>query len=79
MYILEGRTAYDGDRPYHTSGGCSSMGHAWAASAGAEVAEAVNQMRGECDKRQVKIPPKTAIIANEGAGPNTNTTILRKQ
>jgi len=78
-YILEGRTAYDGDRPYHTSGGRSSMGHAWAASAGAEVAEAVSQMRGECGKRQVKMPPKTAVIANEGAGLNTNTTILRKQ
>ena len=77
-YILDGRTAYDGDRPFHTSGGRSSMGHAWAASAGAEVAEAVCQMRGECGKRQVIIPPKIAVIANEGAGPNTNTTILRK-
>lgn len=77
-YILEGRTAFDGDRPFHTSGGRCSMGHAWAASAGAEVAEAVMQMRGECGERQVKIPPKTAIIANEGAGPNTQTTILRK-
>lgn len=77
-YILEGRTAFDGDRNFHTSGGRSSMGHAWAASAGAEVAEAVMQMRGECGERQIKNPPKTALIANEGAGPNTQATVLRK-
>lgn len=77
-YILEGRTAYDGDRPFHTSGGRSSMGHAWSASAGAEVAEAVAQMRGECGARQVKVPVRTAVIMNEGAGPNANCTVLKK-
>ncbi|MDL2220115.1 thiolase family protein [Eubacteriales bacterium OttesenSCG-928-N14] len=77
-YILEGRTAYDGDRPFHTSGGRSSMGHAWSASAGAEVAEAVAQMRGECGQRQVKVPVKTAVVMNEGAGPNANVTVLKK-
>lgn len=77
-YILEGRTAYDGDRPFHTSGGRHSMGHAWAASAGAEVCEAVMQMREEGGKRQVKVTPKIAVISSEGAGPNTNAIILRK-
>lgn len=77
-YILEGRTAYDGDRPFHTSGGRCSMGHAWAASAGAEVAEAVMQIRGEGGNRQTKVPVRTAMIMNEGAGPNVNITLLRK-
>lgn len=77
-YIVQGRTAYDGDRPYHTSGGRCSMGHAWSASAGAEVAEAVMQLRGEGGKRQVKVPIRTAMVMNEGAGPNSNATILRK-
>ena len=77
-YILEGRTAYDGDRHFHTSGGRSSMGHAWSASAGAEVAEAVMQMRGECGARQIENAPKTAMVMNEGAGPNTQVTILKK-
>lgn len=78
QYILEGRTAWDGDRPFHTSGGRSSMGHAWSASAGAEVAEAVIQMRGEAGARQTKVPVQCAMIMNEGAGPNVNVTILKK-
>lgn len=77
-YILEGRTAFDGDRIFHTSGGRSSMGHAWAASAGAEVAEAVIQMRGEAGARQANHPINSAMIMNEGAGPNVNVTILKK-
>ena len=77
-YIIEGRTAYDGERPYHTSGGRSSLGHAWAASAALEVGEAVRQMRGEAGERQIKNPPKTALIHNEGAGPNVQATILQK-
>ena len=45
--IMEGRTAVTGDKPINTSGGRTAMGHAYAASVGAEIAEAVWQMRGD--------------------------------
>jgi len=31
-YVIEGRTAYDGDKPINTNGGRTSFGHAHAAS-----------------------------------------------
>ena len=77
--IIEGRTAFDGDKPISTTGGRTSLGHAWAASAGAEITEAVRQMRGECDKRQIKPEPELCVVHNWGHGPHCNISVLRRR
>ena len=75
--IIEGRTAFDGDKPLSTSGGRTTMGHAWAASAGAEITEGVRQMRGLCGARQIKPIPEVSVIYNVGHGTHTNVCVLR--
>jgi acetyl-CoA C-acetyltransferase len=75
--IIEGRTAFDGDKPISTTGGRSSMGHAWSASAGAEITEAVRQMRGLCGARQIKPTPEVRVIHNLGHGIHVNVSVLR--
>jgi acetyl-CoA C-acetyltransferase len=75
--IQEGRTAFDGDRPLGTSGGRTSMGHAFSASAGAEIAEAVWQMRGANGDRQIKPAPEVSVVENVGHGMTTCVTVLR--
>ena len=77
--IIEGRTSFDGDKPISTTGGRTSMGHAWAASAGAEIVEAVRQMRGECDNRQIKPFPRVSVIQNYGHGIHVNVSVLKSQ
>jgi len=76
--ILDGRTGYDGDRPLSTSGGRPSLGHAWSASAGAEIAEAVWQMREQAGARQVKPTPEVSVIHNLGHGIHANVSVLRQ-
>jgi acetyl-CoA C-acetyltransferase len=75
--IIDGETAFDGDKPISTTGGRTSMGHAWSASAGAEIAEAVRQMRGECGERQIKPAPEVSVIHNIGHGIHINVSVLR--
>jgi len=75
--IMEGRTAFDGDRPLSTTGGRTVMGHAWSASAGAEIAEAVRQMRGLCGTRQIKPVPEVSVIHNIGHGAHCSVCVLR--
>jgi acetyl-CoA C-acetyltransferase len=77
--ILDGRTRFDGDKPISTTGGRSTMGHAWAASGGAEIAEAVRQMRGLCGLRQIKPFPEVCVVHNNGMGMHTNVVVLRNQ
>ena len=76
-YIIEGRTAFDGDKPINTNGGRTSFGHAHGASGLADVYEAVKQMRGECGERQVKKLPRTTMLRGFGGGQNVNATIIR--
>ena len=81
-YAIEGRTAYDGDRPINTNGGRTSFGHAHAASGLADLYEAVNQLRGNCGKHQVKTNggkdlPKTAMLRGFGGAQNVTATIIR--
>jgi len=76
-YILDGRTAYDGDKPINTNGGRTSFGHAHAASGVADIYEAVNQMRGLCGERQVKKLPRTVMLRGFGGGQNLASIILR--
>jgi acetyl-CoA C-acetyltransferase len=65
-YAEEGRLRFDGDKPMSTHGGRHAFGHAWAASAGSDTYEAVKQIRGEAGARQIKNPPKTAVIHTHG-------------
>ena len=65
-YAEEGRLRFDGDRPMSTHGGRHAFGHAWAASAGSDTYEAVKQIRGLADRRQINPAPKTAVIHTHG-------------
>lgn len=76
-YVMEGRTAFDGDRPINTNGGRTSYGHAFGASGAADVYEAVKQMRGQAGDHQVKKLPRTAMLRGFGGGQNVRVSILR--
>lgn len=75
--VLDGRTAFDGDKPLSTGGGRSSLGHSWAAAAGADIAEAVWQMRGQAGPRQIKKIPEVTALVSHGHGGNCNVAVLR--
>ncbi|MFC2024389.1 thiolase family protein, partial [Chloroflexota bacterium] len=75
--VIEGRTAFDGDKPLNTTGGRTQMGHAWSASAGAEITEAVRQMRGLCGARQIKPVPQVSVVHNIGHGVHCSVCVLR--
>ena len=75
-YALEGRTAFDGDRPINTNGGRTN-GHAWAASGLCDHYEAVMQMRGQFGDHQLKKVPKTTLLRGFGGTQNATATILR--
>lgn len=76
--IIEGRTAFDGDKPINTHGGCPSMGNAYGISGIVEIGEAVLQMKGECGERQIR-PPKIAVAHNMGGGPSYGVTVLERR
>lgn len=76
-YFIDGRTTFDGDRPINTNGGRTSFGHAHAASGLADVYEAVMQMRGLAEGRQVKKRPRTTLLRGYGGGQNFASIILR--
>jgi acetyl-CoA C-acetyltransferase len=76
--FLEGRTLYTGDKPMNTSGGRHGKGHAFAASAGASIYEAVKQMRGEATGRQIKEPPGVSVVHNHGYGMHTAVSVLKR-
>ena len=76
-YVMDGRIAYDGDKPMNTNGGRTSYGHAFAASGMADVFEAVTQMRGEAGERQVKKLPKYAFLRGFGGAQNVRCIILK--
>lgn len=76
-YVLEGRTAFDGDRPINTNGGRCQFGHAHGASGVIDHCEAVKQMRGEMGPTQVKKPVKYAMLRGLGGAQNLACTILK--
>ncbi|MCF0134492.1 MAG: thiolase family protein [Blautia sp.] len=76
-YVLDGRIAYDGDKPLNTNGGRTSYGHAFGASGMADVFEAVTQMRGEAGERQVKKMPKYTFLRGFGGSQNVRCIILK--
>ncbi len=77
-YAMEGRMAYDGDRPVNTSGGRCHYGHAHGTSGLADVFEAVQQLRGNMGPTQIKGNPEFAMLRGFGGGQNVVCTILQK-
>ena len=76
-YALEGRMAFDGDRPVQTNGGRCQYGHAHGTSGLHDIYEAVKQMRGEMGPTQVKKPVKHAMLRGYGGGQNFICAILK--
>ncbi len=76
--VMEGRTLYTGDKPLNLSGGRHGKGHAFAASAGASMYEAVKQMRGEAKGRQIKDEPEVSVVHNHGYGMHSAVTVLKR-
>ena len=78
-YMMEGRAAFDGDRPVQPHGGRCQYGHASAASGLHDIYEAVLQMRGERGATQVKNPVNRTMIRGFGGGQNVLCIILEKK
>ena len=78
-YMLEGKTTFDSDHPFNTSGGRTQAGHCRAPAFNIEVAEAVYQMRGENGDRQMANIPKTTVVAGGGSGVATSCVVLRNE
>ncbi|MEQ8236485.1 MAG: thiolase family protein [Syntrophomonadaceae bacterium] len=76
-YAREGRLRFDGDRPMHTHGGRHAFGHAWAASAGSDIMEAMKQIRGEAGPKQIKTPPEFCLVHNHGYAMISSVMILK--
>jgi acetyl-CoA C-acetyltransferase len=78
-YVLEGRIAYDGDKPMNTNGGRTSYGHAFGASGMADIFKAVTQMRGDAGERQIKKLPKRTFLRGCGGAQNVRAIILESK
>ena len=77
QYIIDGRTAFDGDKPIQTFGGECFFGNAFEASPFMDMIEPIEQMWGRCGARQIKKPPKCALITTQGGGWNKGAVVLR--
>lgn len=77
QYAIDGRCAFDGDKPINPNGGRCNFGHAHGASGLADIFEAVMQMRGEAGATQVKKTPETTLLRGFGGGQNIRVQILR--
>ncbi len=78
-YMREGRMSRDGDRPVNTEGGRTQVGHPFGASFGIEITEAVKQMRGEADARQITDHEvRKSLIYGGGSGINCGAMLLSK-
>lgn len=76
-YAIEGRTAFDGDKPINTHGGRCNFGHAHGASGVADIVEAVKQMRGEAGATQMEKLPRTTMFRGFGGGQNVRVQFIR--
>jgi acetyl-CoA C-acetyltransferase len=76
-YAIDGRFAFDGDKPINTHGGRCNFGHAHGASGIADIVEAVRQMRGEAGATQMKKLPQTTLFRGFGGGQNIRVQLIR--
>ncbi len=67
-WILEGKTAINGEIPINTDGGLLCKGHPMGPTGVSQIAEVVKQLRGEAGKRQVPNNPKIGLTLSSGAG-----------
>ncbi len=65
IFAEQGATKLGGEKPINTSGGLECRGHPIGASGLAQVYEIVQQLRGECGKRQVE-RAKVGLTENGG-------------
>ncbi|HEY3742143.1 MAG TPA: thiolase domain-containing protein [Bryobacteraceae bacterium] len=78
-YVLQGKTALNGERPVNTSGGLKSKGHPVGATGVGQICDLVMQMRGEAGERQVE-RARTGLAQNlGGSGATAVVTILGVQ
>jgi acetyl-CoA C-acetyltransferase len=77
-FILEGHSTLSGKLPVNPSGGLKARGHPISPTGAAQVVEIVNQLRGKCDKRQVKNPTWGLTHNIGGAGGTTTVHIFHK-
>lgn len=67
-YTISGATALGGDRPVNPSGGLKARGHPLGATGVAQLAELVQQLRGEAGPRQVKGARRGLALNTGGTG-----------
>ncbi|MTV82758.1 thiolase family protein [Secundilactobacillus folii] len=70
-YFKDGRTAFDGDKPFNPGGGTQCFGHCYGAGGLLMISMAVKQMRGEAGAIQVKKTPQTSLIRAQGGAQGT--------
>ena len=68
-----GFTSPNGEKPVNTSGGLKSKGHPVGATGVAQIREIVEQIRGNCDERQLK---KTDIGLTQNLGGSGATCVV---
>lgn len=78
-YMRDGRCGFRGDKPVSTDGGRVQTGHPLAPAFVIEVAEAVDQMRGEAGARQIAVPPRTSVIWGGGSGWHSGCLVLKRE
>lgn len=77
--IRSGKLSLDGQLPINPSGGLKAKGHPVSVTGLAQIYEVTNQLRGKCDKRQIKPVPKIGLCHNiGGAGGSVTVHILKK-
>lgn len=64
--VEEGRTEVGGKLPVNVDGGLKAKGHPLGATGVSMVVEAVKQLRGEAEARQVSLRNYAALIHNIG-------------
>ncbi len=73
--LEDGTVMLDGSLPVNTSGGLIGCGHAVGATGVMQTIEIVRQLRGQCDKRQVK-NAKRGLVQSMGGASNAWTVCL---
>ena len=66
--VEEGATAITGRIPINPSGGLLAMGHPFGPTGLGQIAEIFWQLRGEAEKRQIPVRPRTGLAHMVGLG-----------
>jgi acetyl-CoA acetyltransferase len=74
-FVAEGNLRLGGSLPTNTHGGCLSHGHPGRPGGIFHLIEAVHQLRGEADSRQVK-DARVALVHGSGGAMGTHSTVI---